>query len=147
MVRNEQEAILEVQEWSGIPTKGPAVVGKPSRRSEVVGRPSRRSGSGLESHTEVREGTGGPPEGPGGDERPSCRSGSVREALREGREWSKDIAGGSIVVSNIQEAILEVWEWSGIPTKGPAVVGSPPGGPGVVERHSRRSGSGREALP
>ena len=54
--------------------------------------------------------------------RPSWRSRSDRESLPEVREC--------------QKAILKAWEWTG----------GPPRGPGVVERSSRRFGSGWEAL-
>ena len=59
--------------------------------------------------------------------RPSQRSGSSREALSEG------------------------WEWSGGPPKGlgdpPGGSRGPPGGQGMVERPSRRAESGWEAIP
>ena len=85
----------------------------------MVGRPSLRSGSGRETFLEVREWSGGPPEGLGVFVRPSRRSGS-------GREWS----GGLLEVREWSEALKEVREWSE-----------------VVGRPSRRSGSDRKALP
>ena len=57
-------------------------------------------------------------------------TGSGRGALQDDREWSR--------------ALPDVQEWLGGPHDWP---GGPPGCPGVVERHSWMSRSGREALP
>ena len=46
-----------------------------------------------------------------------------------------------------EETFLEVRKWSGHPHEGPEVDGTPPGGPELVERLSRRSGSDRDTLP
>ena len=54
-----QEAFPEVQEKSGGPPGGPA----------VVGRRSRRSRSDQEANPEIREWSRGPPKGPGVVER------------------------------------------------------------------------------
>ena len=48
--------------------------------------------------------------------------------------WS---GSGRVSISENKDALTEVQEWSG----------GPPGGPGLVERPSQRSGSGQEALP
>ena len=42
-----------------------------------------------------------------------------------------------VALSDVQEALPNVWEWSGYSL----------GCPGVIKRPSRMSGSGREALP
>ena len=84
---------------------------------------------------------------PGGVElvgRPFWRSGSGRETLLVVRKWS--------------EIIPEVWNWLEDLIGGPEVVGRTSrrsgtglgdliGGPEVVERPSQRSGTGREILP
>ena len=49
-----RESLLEVRQWSGSHTGGPA----------VFGRPYLRSGSVREALQEVREWSGGPPGGP-----------------------------------------------------------------------------------
>ena len=82
---------------------------------------------------------------------PSRRSSSVRETLKEVRDWSGGPSGGPGLVKrpswrsewpirtsgNGREALWEVRVW----------FGGLPGGPGVVGRPSRRSGSSRDALP
>ena len=72
-----------------------------------------------------------------------------REALLVGREWSKGISGGPVVVVRPSkragsgwEALPEGWEWSRGPPGGPGVVRRPFAGPGVVRRPSWRVGSG-----
>ena len=52
----------------------------------MVRRPTQSAGRGHEAYPEGREGSRGPPEGPGGIGRPSRRSGRGREALSEIRE-------------------------------------------------------------
>ena len=58
-------------------------------------RPARNSWRGRESLPEVREGTVGPAEGPGGDGRPSWKCERVREALSEVWEWTRGPLGSS----------------------------------------------------
>ena len=63
-----------------------------------MGRPSLRSGSGREAFLEVREWSGGPPEGlgvVGSGPEASRRSGSGRETLPEVRDWSGGPLEGS----------------------------------------------------
>ena len=75
---------------------------------------------------------------------PSRRSGSGRKALSEVREWSLDPHGGLRVVGR---PFRKFQEWSGGPPVGQGIVWGTPTGSGVVGMPSRRSGSGREALP
>ena len=131
-----RKAVPEVRESLASSQGGPGVVGRPFQSSEggrewsgdypggpgVVERPSQRSGV-----------VGKPPWRFGIGRRPSRRSESGRETLNEVREWSG--------------VLPEVQEWLGGPQGGLGVIGRPPIGPRVGRRHSRRSGSGREALP
>ena len=173
--RSVREAIPEVREWSGDNHGGPRVVGSPSRRSGCgrvaitdvrewsrgptggrealpeVGRPSQKSGSGREALPEVREWSRHPPGGPGVFGRPSRKSGSGREATPEVRLAHPKVHSLPFVHSRTTVKVSrpipdlrvcsrvppEVREWS----RGPLV------GPVVVEKPSRRSGSGWEALP
>ena len=94
---------------------------------------------------------------------PSWRSKSDREALREEREWSEGISGGSGVVRNGQEALPGGWEWFGGSPGRLAVIGNArpfgkvsrqlpvfqkglSGRPEVDGRLSQRARSGQEAL-
>ena len=134
-----RETLPEFRKWSGDPPRGQEMVSRPSRRSrtgqetlpevwkwsgdspgdpEVVGRPTWRSGSGRRPSRGVKL-VG----------RPSWRSGSGQESLPEVRKWLETLPE----VQNCSETILDVWNW----------LGNSPGGPGVVGRSSRRSGSGR----
>ena len=92
-VRELSETFPNVLEWSGDPLRCPGVVGLPSHMSGSGERPSWMSGSGLESLSDVRECSEGPPGCPGGPlgclevfERLSQMSGSGLEALSEAQE-------------------------------------------------------------
>ena len=166
-----KDFLLEVREWSEGPLVVPGVVERPSWRSGsgwggpfgglgrhsggpgVVGRPSRRYGSGREALPEVWELWEGPPCGSGVVWRSSRRSGSGRETLPVVRS-SQDALSENPMPSRKfgcgSKSEKEVREWTVGPLGG---LGLPPGGPGVVERHSHRvrthfrtSRSGREAL-
>ena len=136
----------ENREWTGGPSGGPGVVGRPYRRvgsgweelqndcewsgchtgeQGVVGRPSRRAGSGREAIPKGREAL---PEGwevphgvPGVVWMHSQRPGSGREARRAGSGCT---------------ALTEVLERSGGSHRGRGIVGKP----------SWMAGSGQESL-
>ena len=102
------------------------------------------SGSGREALADVRVWLRDPPGCPGVVGKPSRISGSCLENLPDGREW--------------WEAITNIREWSGGPTRYPVVVGGalpdvrqmlggPPRYLGVVSIPCRISGCGRLALP
>ena len=62
-------------------------------------------------------------------------------------------ASGLVALSDVQQALLDVWEWSGESPSCPGWAGDPsecpegpPKYPEVVSSPSRMSGSGREAL-
>ena len=66
--------------------------------------------------------------------RPSRRSRRGRDAVRKCRKW---LVGPPVGPGVVVSPTPEVQQWSVGPT----------GGPGVVRTPSRRSGSGRDALP
>ena len=73
MSKSAQEALPNVREWSGVP--------------------SRMSRSVLEALSDCPEGSVGPPVCPGVVRRPFLMSGSVREAIPVVREFSGDPPG------------------------------------------------------
>ena len=99
----------------------------------MVGRQSRRSGSGQETLPEVRKWSGDPI---GGSElvgRRSQRSGTGRKTLPEARKCSETLRRSG----SGWETVSEVRKWSRVS----------PGGPELVRRPYRRSGSDLESLP
>ena len=114
-----------VSDWGTIP----AVQERLGGSSEVQAgfeRSSRRSGRGQEALPEYREWTRGHPEDPGAVKRPPQRSWRGRESHPEVREG---LEGLQRSVRN-WEALQKVLEW----------LAGPPGGQGVVRRHTWRSG-------
>ena len=97
------------------------------------------SGSCREAFPDDREWLVGPPGCPGVVGRPSRISLSGQEALPNVREPFRMSGSGLEALPGVsgQDALLDVQEWSGCP----------PGCPGVVEKPSQISGSGRERLP
>ena len=98
----------------------------------MVGRPYWRAGSGREALLEDQEWLRGPLGGLGVVGRLFQRARSGWEALPESREA---LSKGRKALLDGREALLEGRDWSGVPS----------GGLGVVEKPSRRAGSGREA--
>ena len=60
-----REALLDVREWSGDPSRMSGVVERLSRMSLSGERPFRMSGSGREAISDVLKLSGVPPESPG----------------------------------------------------------------------------------
>ena len=174
-----RETLPNVSEWSGVPPGCPV----------VVSWPSWMSGSGQQSLPDVRQWMGGLHECPvvvgspyrmslsGGSPLARCLAFVGRPSRISGRP-SQLSGSDRLALSDVQESIPVVWEWwealpdicnwSGDPSRFLVVVkrpsrmsgsgrvafpdfqewsGDPPGCPGVFVRPSRLSGSGREALP
>ena len=125
MIGSGRKALPDVREWSAGPPKYPEVVGSPSRMS--AGPPV------------VREWTADPPGclavvgGPPGCPESSRMCGKPSRLSESGQE----------TLPNVQDATLDIWEWSG----------GYHGCSGVVGRHYRMSGmsswmsgNGRDAL-
>ena len=120
------------------------------------------SGTGWEVLSDVREWLGGPTEYTAVVGRPFRMSGNGREALPEFRDWLggpfRMSESGPEILTNVQDALLDVREWSADPWGFAGFVRRPsrmtgsgqealPKCPGVIRRPSRMSGSGQEALP
>ena len=108
------------------------MVGRPPGDPKVVGRHSQRFGSDRETLPKVWKWSGDSFCGQVVVERPSRRSGSGRESLPEVQKCRETLPE----VRKCRENLPEVRKWSGDPFCGQL----------VVERPSRRSGSGRETL-
>ena len=100
-----------------------------------VGRPSQRAGMGQQALEEVREWSGGPPEGTVGVRRPSWRAGRDREVRKRMGGPTRGLGGVGRPChrdGKCREVISEVQELSGVPPEGTGGVGRP----------SRRNGRG-----
>ena len=147
------ETVPEVRKWLGDPPGGLEVVRRPSRRCVTDRETLPEVWKWLETPPEVRKWSGDPPGGtkwsetlpkvwnwsrdPSGSPevvgRPSRRSGSGGEAPQESeRDW---------------KTLSEVRKWSESVPEDKKQSGDPPGGPEVVGRPARWSGSGRETFP
>ena len=157
------EALPEVQEGSGRLPGGSAVVGMPSRRSRRPWRPawhsgmvrwsSRRSGRDWEAHLVVREGWGGPPGSLGRVGRPKRRSRRLsrrsergQEALAQVREESGGPTKGPDGVRRDREGLPKVRKRSAVPSGALGKVGVLPRCPGGDGRPFQRSGCGWKTL-